>query len=66
MENAFDELTRAISLAEDVRSATRSHGNAILDLLDGNLRGLSQYRLARLKKQLNDFNAHTGRWKNDD
>lgn len=62
MNNAFDELTAALNQARNVRSAAKTHGNAMLDLLDGNLRGLSPWRLAKIKKQLRAFNIHTERW----
>jgi hypothetical protein len=37
--------------------------NAMLELLDGNLKGLSAWRLERIKRQLQDFNIKTGKWK---
>lgn len=63
MINAFDELTQAIDRAKEARRAVAAHGNAMLELLDGNLKGLSAWRLERIKRQLQDFNIKTGKWK---
>jgi len=57
MENPFDEMRRAINNAAD------NAANSIVDLLDGRLRQVSPYRLAKIKKQLRDFNMHTKEWK---
>jgi len=34
-----------------------------VEMLAGNLRHVSGYRLKKLKRELGDFNMHTGRWK---
>ena len=62
MDNAFDELTRALDIARMVKRAAENNANSMADLLDGSLRSVSEYRLARLKKELRKFNIHTGRW----
>lgn len=63
MSNPFDELTAALSQAREMRRAVKQHGEAMLQLLDGNLHGLSTYYLKRIKTQLRDFNMHTEEWK---
>lgn len=63
MENAFDEIRRAVQQARDVNRACDEQANTLADLLDGRLRHISGYRLQRLKRQLQDFNAHTRTWK---
>lgn len=63
MDNPFDEMRRAVQLAREVNRAVDSQANTLVDLLDGRLEGVSEYRLKRLKKQLDRFNARTGRWK---
>lgn len=63
MDNPFDVLTRALNEAKEIRRVVTEHGNSMLALLDGNLHGLSAYRLGRIKRQLREFNIHTGNWK---
>lgn len=67
-ENAGNYAHMALQHARRTISSLRNQANNFVDiLLDGAmLRSVSPYRLARLKKQLKDFNAHTGRWKNDE
>lgn len=62
MDNAFDELQRSLSVARDVKRACERYANSMVDLLEDNLRSVSEHRLARLKKELRKFNIHTGRW----
>lgn len=62
IENPFDEMRRAVAAAKMVNRACDEQANTMVDLLDGRLRSVSAYRLASLKKQLQTFNAHTGRW----
>ena len=63
MENPFDEMRRAINQARAINNAADNAANSIVDLLDGRLRQVSPYRLAKIKKQLRDFNMHTKEWK---
>jgi hypothetical protein len=63
MNNPFDELEQAMRVAKETRRSCEMHADSMASLLDGNLRGVSRYRLARLKKELNQYNIHTGRWK---
>lgn len=63
MENAFDTLRVAIEQAKMVNRAVDSQVNTLVDLLEGRLRSVSGYRLARLKKELARFNACTKTWK---
>lgn len=62
MENPFDQMRAAVQAARALNRAVDDQANAIADLLEGRLENVSRYRLARLKKQLKRFNAHTGRW----
>lgn len=61
--NPFADLARALDEARQVQRAVENQGNSMLDLLAGNLRSLSPYRLERLKRELRDFNMTTKRWK---
>ena len=63
MGNPFDEMRRAINQAREINNAADNAANSIVDLLDGRLRHVSPYRLAKIKKQLRDFNMHTKEWK---
>ena len=63
MDNPFDQLRQAISQAREANRAVEAHANTMVDLLEPNLRHVSPYRLKALKRQLQDFNAHTQRWK---
>ena len=63
MDNPFDEILKAVRAVRVLDDAIKSQANAMANLLDGHLRGVSPYYLSKLKKQLQDFNAHTGKWK---
>lgn len=66
MDNAWDEITKALSMARAVRYAAGRHANAMADLLaeSGTLRKVeSMGTLGRLKRELANFNIQTGRWK---
>ena len=63
MNNPFDELERSIQVAKEVRRACEIHADSMANLLVGNLRSVSRYRLRILKKELENYNMHTGRWK---
>lgn len=63
MDNAFDELTQALQVAREVERASSKNAEAMAALLQGNLKSVSQYRLRALKKELDNYNMHTGRWK---
>lgn len=63
MSNPFDDIRAAVQQARDVNRACDGQANTLADLLEGRLRHVSGYRLAKLKRELRDFNIHTGRWK---
>ena len=62
MSNVFDDLAAELRRHADLQKAIVSNGNNMLRLLEGNLRDLSGYRLATLKRELRDFNIQTHRW----
>jgi DNA polymerase III epsilon subunit-like protein len=64
MENAFDEMTKAVRAAHAVNRAVDDQTNSMLELIEGRLRGgnVSRYRLKWLKKELSKFNAITMKW----
>ena len=64
MINPFDELENSIRIAKEARKACELHADSMANMLIGNLRSVSRYRLSKLKKELESYNMHTGRWKN--
>lgn len=63
MENPWDEIRAAVNQARELNRAIDDQANTLADLLAGRLRKVTQYRLAKLKRELRDFNIHTGEWK---
>jgi len=62
--NQFDMMTSAVSEAEIVINAADSVATRMARLIVGRLRKVgSTYVLAALKRELSDFNAHTGKWR---
>ena len=57
------ELNRAENEARAVIRAVDSACNGMAGLLTGRLRSVPSWRLKELKKELRDFNMHTGVWK---
>lgn len=63
MDNPFDAVRSAVGEAKMLHRAVKEQVDSMIELIDGNLRNASPYRLKRLKRELHDFNAHTGGWK---
>lgn len=63
MDNPFDEMRSAVSRAKEVFRAATQCSNDMALLLRGNLRQCHSWHLQALKRELRDFNIHTGRWK---
>jgi hypothetical protein len=63
MDNPFDEMRSAVLRAREVNRAVDAQVNDLIDLIDGRLENATGYRLERLKKQLQRFNAKTHQWK---
>lgn len=63
MNNPFDEIEAAVHNARMLNRAVDRQANNLADLLAGRLKNVSEYHLKKLKKELRDFNIHTGRWK---
>ncbi len=57
------EARQAIQDARNTMSSADGIANDCADILEGRLRRVNQYKLARLKRELRDFNIHTGKWK---
>lgn len=63
MNNPFDEIHAAVSQARDWNRAVEGQANALADLLQPHLKSVARYRLRNLKRQLEAYNALTGKWK---
>lgn len=64
MSNPFDDVRTAVQQAREQLQAADGVAGNMAYLLRGRLRCVdSKYDLAALKKELHDFNAVTGKWK---
>ena len=61
-ENIFDDMRLAVQHARSTFNAADNQADAMARMLDGRLRHCGPTALAALKKQLRNFNIHTGRW----
>ena len=63
MNNAWDEISNAMSEARAVNRAADEHANNMAELLKGRLRHVHPYKLAVLKRELRDFDLRVKEWK---
>lgn len=63
MSNKFDEMRQAVREAETTMRAADEVADDLARVLRGRLRKCRQYNLQALKRELQDFNIKTGRWK---
>jgi len=63
MNNPWDELKQALSEAENINRACDHSANSMAHILRGRLRHVNDWNLKALKRELRDFNIHTGKWK---
>lgn len=65
MSNIFDEVRSAVSQAKAAQRAVDESTKEMAALISGRLRaaGISQDVLRKLKRELRDYNPHTGKWK---
>lgn len=61
--NKFDEMRQAVAEAKVTLSAADGVAADMARMLVGRLRCASGYTLQQLKRELRDYNIHTGRWK---
>lgn len=59
----WSEADKAIQDARRTMSNADRVANQMASILIGRLRHVSVYRLQELKRELQDFNAHTKTWK---
>jgi hypothetical protein len=58
----FEEMVEAVRDARRTIHAADSQANDVAYLLEGRLRHCDGYVLAKLKRELKDFNPHTKEW----
>lgn len=65
MSNAFDQIHEAIEQAKIVNRTCDRQAEKLAQLLDGRLRHVTSWTLKSLKKQLENYNMRTGKWKDE-
>ena len=60
----YEIMDAAIREAMGTMRQADARADDFARILEGRLRKVSPYTLARLKKELSRFNAHTKEWKN--
>lgn len=63
--NAWDLMTQAVEEAKAINYQADLRANDMAEILKGRLRKVSANRLKCIKKELSQFNAATGKWKED-
>lgn len=63
MENFFDAIVQAVRQAREQENAIANNANNMAELLVNNLRAVRPHWLRRLKRELQKFDATTGKWK---
>lgn len=61
--NRFDQMRAAVRDVEMTMSAADTVACQLAPLLAGRLRNCHARDVARLKRELRDFNIHTGTWR---
>lgn len=61
--NAFDEMRAAVQQAEQTLKAADHVASNMAGMLRGRLRNVPEWHLRALKKELQQFNAVTCKWK---
>lgn len=62
MENPFDQVRSAVWRAKETLQAVDCAAGSMADLLVGRLRHVDRRTLAKLKRELRDFNIQTKKW----
>lgn len=63
MSNKFDEMRQAVAEATHTLQAADGVAARMGEILVGRLRHCGLYTLKQLKRELRDFNIHTGEWR---
>ena len=62
MSNPWQDLENALQETKRFQNAVDNRSNTLADMLQGRLRQVTPHKLKKLKKELSQFNARTGRW----
>lgn len=60
--NYWDQMETTLDEARAIQNAADSHATRMARMLRGRLRHVNRYVLEDLKRELRNFNMHTGRW----
>lgn len=65
MTNLFDDIRNALANAREIDNAISRHTERFAEMLNrpGNLRRVSAWELKKMKRELDNFDMRTGRWK---
>lgn len=63
--NAWDQMQTALSEAKAITYQADLRANDMAAILHGRLRKVTPDRLRKLKRELSQFNAATGKWKEE-
>ena len=63
--NPYDEMRSSLLEARAVFSAADYAAGNMGEILKGRLRHIPPYILKSLKREIQDFNANTGKWKEE-
>ena len=61
-EHPWSTLREALVETQRLQNALDAKSDDMAGMLEGRLRKVSSWKLKRLKKELSQFNARTGRW----
>ena len=61
--NKFDQMREAVAEAKNTMQAADAVADSMARMLTGRLSKVNSYTLTQLKKELRDFNMHTGTWR---
>jgi len=64
-ENPFDLMRDAIAEANITIRAADRMTNSMASIIIGRLRHVDSWNLKNLKRELSQFNSHTGKWKEE-
>ncbi len=59
----FDDMREAVKYAKQVNRAADTVAEGCAEILQGRLRNVSAYELRKLKRELQQFDAKSGKWK---
>ena len=63
--NNWDLMREAVQEAKNTMHAADSMANQVAGILCGRLRKVNSWQLKKLKRELSQFNSHTGKWKEE-